>query len=214
MPAKASLFNQKAELVFDYGSGPKAGGTFKRDGEYISKRGPTIGGFVIVLTKRSMHDITVPRLRYRVQEYRLPSHTSIKCNVLCESLIEDRQNIPCATRVPGVISIFLWVHLYKCRAGMGAVCDVVWIRMQSRETSWSNNKYKNKCTNGLAFPCKFYHFLSERRPKLSQRGSGPYLRASFQCEADSGLGSNCRISKIKTQLKHLDLDTVHLHQVK
>jgi hypothetical protein len=34
MPAKASLFNQKAELVFDYGSGPKAGGTFKRDGKY------------------------------------------------------------------------------------------------------------------------------------------------------------------------------------
>jgi hypothetical protein len=34
---------------------------------------------------------------YRVQEYRLPSPPSIKCNVLRESLSEDSQNIPCAT---------------------------------------------------------------------------------------------------------------------
>jgi hypothetical protein len=32
---------------------------------------------------------------YRVQEYLLPSPPSIKCNVLCESLSEDSQNIPC-----------------------------------------------------------------------------------------------------------------------
>ncbi len=34
---------------------------------------------------------------YRVQENRLPSSPSIKCNLLRESLSEDSQNIPCAT---------------------------------------------------------------------------------------------------------------------
>ncbi len=45
----------------------------------------------------------------RVQEYRLPSPLSIKCNVLRESLSEDGQNIPCATlksRGSWVISIY------------------------------------------------------------------------------------------------------------
>ncbi len=36
-------------------------------------------------------------LDYRVQEYRLPSRPSFKCNVLRESLSVDSQNIPCAT---------------------------------------------------------------------------------------------------------------------
>ncbi len=34
---------------------------------------------------------------YRVQEYRLPSPPSIKCNVPRESLSKNSQNIPCAT---------------------------------------------------------------------------------------------------------------------
>ncbi len=34
---------------------------------------------------------------YRVQEYRVPSPPSFKCNVLRESLSVDSQNIPCAT---------------------------------------------------------------------------------------------------------------------
>ncbi len=34
---------------------------------------------------------------YRIQDYRLPSLPSIKCNVLRESLSEDSQNIHCAT---------------------------------------------------------------------------------------------------------------------
>jgi hypothetical protein len=53
-----------------------------REMENISRRGITVGGFFTVLTEGSMQDITVAG----VQEYRLPSHTSIKCNVLCESL--------------------------------------------------------------------------------------------------------------------------------
>ncbi len=52
---------------------------------------------------------------YRVQEYRLPSPRSYKCDVLRESLSEDSQNIPCATlkrRGSGVISVYLWkMHL-------------------------------------------------------------------------------------------------------
>ncbi len=58
MPAKASLFNQKAELVFDYGSGPKAGGTFCASlfvMENIS-RGPTFGDFITIRIERSMQD--------------------------------------------------------------------------------------------------------------------------------------------------------------
>jgi hypothetical protein len=42
-----------------------------------------------------MQDVTVSRL-YRVQDYRLPSPPSFKCNVLPESLSVDSQNIPCA----------------------------------------------------------------------------------------------------------------------
>jgi hypothetical protein len=44
-----------------------------------------------------MRDNTVARLLYRVQEFRLLSPPSIKCNVLRESLSEDSQNIYCAT---------------------------------------------------------------------------------------------------------------------
>ncbi len=58
-------------------------------------RGPTFGDFVTILTKGSMQDNTVARLRStRAQALPPPS---IKCNVLRESLSEDGQNIPCAT---------------------------------------------------------------------------------------------------------------------
>jgi hypothetical protein len=134
-----------------------------REMENISRRSLTVEGFFTVLTEGSMQDITVAG----VQEYRLPSHTSINCNVLCESLIRDRQNIPCASRGPGVISIYLWVHLYKCRAVMGAVCDVVWIRIQSGETSWSNKKYKIYIyrTNRIAFAVNFTIFRLKKDQK-------------------------------------------------
>jgi hypothetical protein len=56
-------------------------------------RGPTYADFVTILTEGSMQDFTVARL----QEFRLPSPPSIKCNVLRESLSEYSQNIPCAT---------------------------------------------------------------------------------------------------------------------
>ncbi len=55
---------------------------------------------------------------YRVQEYRLPSPPSIKCNVLRESLSEDSQNIPCATlkeRGSWVIFKYLWYYLTGVR---------------------------------------------------------------------------------------------------
>ncbi len=55
-----------------------------------------IGEFVTILTGGSMQGTTQLH-DYRVQEYRLPSSPSIKCNVLRESLSEDSQNIPCAT---------------------------------------------------------------------------------------------------------------------
>ncbi len=51
---------------------------------------------------------------YRVQECRLPSPPSFKCNVLRESLSVDSQNIPCATlkrRRSWVISVYLWSEL-------------------------------------------------------------------------------------------------------
>jgi hypothetical protein len=47
---------------------------------------------------------------HRVQEYRLPSPPSMKCNVLRESLSEESQNIPCATlkrRGSWVISVYI-----------------------------------------------------------------------------------------------------------
>ncbi len=56
-------------------------------------RGPTFGDFV---TEGSMQDLRLHD--YRVQEYRLPSPLSIKCNVLRESLSEDSQNIPRVAR--------------------------------------------------------------------------------------------------------------------
>ncbi len=66
-----------------------------REMENIS-RGSTFGDFVTLRTEASMQDVTVARLQ-RVQEYRLPSPPSFKCNVLRESLSVDSQNIPCAT---------------------------------------------------------------------------------------------------------------------
>jgi hypothetical protein len=50
---------------------------------------------------------------YRIQEYRLPSPPSFKCNVLRESLFVDSQNIPCATlnrKGSWVISVYLCLN--------------------------------------------------------------------------------------------------------
>ncbi len=58
-----------------------------------------------------MQDVTVARLLCRVQDYRLPSPPSFKCNVLRESVSVDSQNIPLATlkrRGSWVISVYLW----------------------------------------------------------------------------------------------------------
>jgi hypothetical protein len=73
-------------------------------------RGTTFGDFVTIRTEGSMQDITVARLRSTVQEDRLPSPPSFKCNVLRESLSVDSQNIACSTlkrRGWWVISVYL-----------------------------------------------------------------------------------------------------------
>ncbi len=61
-----------------------------------NSRGPTFGDFVTLRTEGSMQDIVVASLqRTRVQ---IPlSLSSIKCNVLRESLSVESQNIPCET---------------------------------------------------------------------------------------------------------------------
>ncbi len=51
-----------------------------RQKENIS-RGSTFGDFVTIRTEGSMQDTTVARLLSTVQEYRLPSTPSFKCNV-------------------------------------------------------------------------------------------------------------------------------------
>jgi hypothetical protein len=50
---------------------------------------------------------------YRVQEYRLPSPPSIKCNVLRKNLSEDSQKIPCATlKRRGVVgNLYLYISV-------------------------------------------------------------------------------------------------------
>jgi hypothetical protein len=58
-------------------------------------RGPTFRDFVTIRTEGSMQDVSVAGIQ--VQEYRLPPTLSFKCNVLCESLSVDSQNIPCPT---------------------------------------------------------------------------------------------------------------------
>ncbi len=73
--------------------------------------GPTFGDFVTILTGGRCR--TTLLQDYRVQEYRLPSPPSIKCNVLRESLSEDSQNISCATlkrRGSWVICVYLWKY--------------------------------------------------------------------------------------------------------
>ncbi len=58
----------------------------------------------------------------RLQEYRLPSLPSFKCNVLREILSVDNKNIPCATlkrRGSWVISVYLWVGHTCLHAGEG-----------------------------------------------------------------------------------------------
>jgi hypothetical protein len=52
-------------------------------------RGHTFGDFVTIFTKASMQDVTVARGTEYLQEYRLPSPFSFKCNVLHESLSVD-----------------------------------------------------------------------------------------------------------------------------
>jgi hypothetical protein len=81
----------------------------QRDGEY--SRGPTFGDFVTILTEGSMQNNKVARL-YRVQEYRLFSPHSSKCNVLLKNLSENSQNIPYATlkrRGFWLISVYLCI---------------------------------------------------------------------------------------------------------
>ncbi len=83
-----------------------------REMENIS-RGPTFGHFVTIRTERSMQ--VCKTTDYRVQEYRLPSPPSFKCNVLRESLSVDSQNIPCATlkrRGSWVIFIYFCACLF------------------------------------------------------------------------------------------------------
>jgi hypothetical protein len=78
---------------------------YPREMKNIS-RGPTFGDFVTISTEGSMQEVTVARLQ--VQEYRLPSPPSLKCNVLRESFSVDSQNIPCAAlkrRMSWVISL-------------------------------------------------------------------------------------------------------------
>jgi hypothetical protein len=78
--------------------------------ENISK-GTNFGDFVTIRTKASMQDITVARLQSTVQEKRLPSPPSFKCNVLRESLSVDSQNNLCAILKRSwswVISVYLW----------------------------------------------------------------------------------------------------------
>jgi hypothetical protein len=59
---------------------------------------------------------------YRLQEYRLPSPPSIKCNVLHESLSEDSQNIPCATKgVVGNLYISLAFTSQRCQL---SICHI------------------------------------------------------------------------------------------
>jgi hypothetical protein len=71
-------------------------------------RGPFCGYFVTILTKGSFHDITAAKLEgTRVQT---PLSSSIKCNVLRESLSEDSQNI-LKRRGSWVISVYLWIGL-------------------------------------------------------------------------------------------------------
>jgi hypothetical protein len=62
---------------------------------------------------------------YRVQEYRLPSPPSIKCNVLREIFSVDSQNNPCATlkrRGSRVISVYLRLKEKVSRVCTGESC--------------------------------------------------------------------------------------------
>ncbi len=75
-------------------------------------------GFVTIRTEVSMQDVTVIK-DFIVQEYRLPSPHSFKCNVLRESLSVVSQNIHCATlkrRGSWVISVYLWLAELKYSA--------------------------------------------------------------------------------------------------
>ncbi len=98
--------------------GPHWFGCPQRDGEY--SRGPTFGGFVTIPQRGRRR--TTGLEDYRVQEYRLFSSPSIKCNLLREreSLSEDSQNIPCASlkkRGSWVISIYLWLSWIRIHVG-------------------------------------------------------------------------------------------------
>jgi hypothetical protein len=90
-----------------------------REMENIS-RGPTPSG-ILSLSAPRRRCRTSQLQGYRVQEYRLPSLPSFKCNVLRESLSVDSQNIPCATLqrkggkgVVGNLCISLSKHKNPC----------------------------------------------------------------------------------------------------
>jgi hypothetical protein len=77
-----------------------------------TSRGPISSG-ILSLSAQGGRCRTSQLQDYRVQEYRLPSPPSFKCNLLRESLFVDSQNIPCSTlerRGSWVISICHWVR--------------------------------------------------------------------------------------------------------
>jgi hypothetical protein len=78
-----------------------------------TSRGPTFGDFDTIRKEGSVQNVTVARLQStgtvpvptRVQP---PLSPSFKCNVLCESLSVDNQNIPCASG-SWAIPVYLWI---------------------------------------------------------------------------------------------------------
>jgi hypothetical protein len=93
-----------------------------------------------------MQDITVAG----VQEHRLPSHTSIKINVLREILIRDRQNIPCATlkrRGPWIISFISGFTCINAEQGWEQFVTLFGSESNLESRVGATKNIKNKCTN-------------------------------------------------------------------
>ncbi len=83
---------------------------------------------------------------YRVQEWRLPSPPSFKCNVLRESLSVDSQNIPCATLERrgswGSLNISVRTPIYRYVERDRKIHDIFWNKRQSpmhKEKQRKNN---------------------------------------------------------------------------
>jgi len=72
MPAKASLFNQKAELVFDYGSGPKNLALFNAQSSILM-----VGGFGNLRGRIEMWDVATNAL---ISTFDAPDSTDVKWN--------------------------------------------------------------------------------------------------------------------------------------